>query len=244
MLRRCAYRGYIKNRIRAGNKLRASLKGMNHYATERAPASRVPRYLLLAITVVIAGVIGSLAYLSASSSAGSTAWPALDTRDLRIGADIGPDGIITKADGVLPDGVTVLDDNHAGIAHLDPALREQLTEAAADAAMAGVTVHVNSGWRSADYQNELLRAAVSDYGSAAEAARWVATAETSPHVSGSAVDIGGADATDWLSRYGSSYGLCQIYLNEPWHYELRPEAAERGCPRMYVDPTEDPRMPQ
>lgn len=217
---------------------------MNHYASKTAPASPIPRYLLLAITVVIAGVIGSLAYLSASSTAGSTTWPDRDIRDVHIGADIGPDGVITKADGVLPDGATVLDDNHAGIANLDPALLGQLKEAAADAALAGVTVHVNSGWRSADYQNELLRAAVSDYGSAVEAARWVATAETSPHVSGTAVDIGGADATDWLSRHGSSYGLCQIYLNEPWHYELRPEAAEQGCPRMYVDPTQDPRMPQ
>ena len=39
-------------------------------------------------------------------------------------------------------------------------------------------------------------------------------------------------------------GLCQIYGNEPWHYELRSEAIDHGCPAMYADPTHDPRMQQ
>jgi hypothetical protein len=63
-------------------------------------------------------------------------------------------------------------------------------------------------------------------------------------VSGDAVDIGPFDATAWLSEHGAHYGLCQIYRNESWHYELRPEATSRGCPRMYADPTQDPRMQQ
>jgi hypothetical protein len=46
----------------------------------------------------------------------------------------------------------------------------------------------------------------------------------------------------WLSEHGAHYGLCQIYRNESWHYELRPEATVRGCPPMYADPTHDPRM--
>ncbi len=29
---------------------------------------------------------------------------------------------------------------------------------------------------------------------------------------------------------------------EAWHFEYRPEAATQGCPRMYLDPTQDPRM--
>jgi hypothetical protein len=63
-------------------------------------------------------------------------------------------------------------------------------------------------------------------------------------VSGDAVDIGPADATAWLSAHGARYGLCQIYRNEPWHYELRLGAVDDGCPRMYADPTHDPRMKQ
>lgn len=63
-------------------------------------------------------------------------------------------------------------------------------------------------------------------------------------VSGDAVDIGHPDATAWLSEHGAEYGLCPIYRNEPWHYELRTDAIDRGCPRMYADPTRDPRMQQ
>jgi hypothetical protein len=74
--------------------------------------------------------------------------------------------------------------------------------------------------------------------------QWVATADTSAHVSGDAVDLGGSDATAWLSQYGAGYGLCQIYANEPWHFELRSHAMEQGCPPMYPDPTQDPRMQQ
>jgi hypothetical protein len=61
-------------------------------------------------------------------------------------------------------------------------------------------------------------------------------------VSGKAVDIGPFDATAWLSEHGAEYGLCQIYRNEPWHYEFRARAIDRRCPRMYADPSQDPRM--
>lgn len=50
------------------------------------------------------------------------------------------------------------------------------------------------------------------------------------------------DAAAWLSGHGATYGLCQTYGNEPWRDELRPDAVDDGCPPMYADPTEDPRM--
>ena len=128
------------------------------------------------------------------------------------------------------------------MAHLDPDLLGALRRATADAAADGVRLQVKSGWRSAEYQDRLLREAISEYGSAAEAARWVATAQTSRHVSGEAVDIGPTAAVSWLSEHGRVYGLCQVYDNEPWHYELRPDAVEDGCPARYADPTQDPRM--
>lgn len=146
------------------------------------------------------------------------------------------------ADGVVPDGATVFDDGYPAVARLDPALLRALRRAAADAARDGVTFRVDSGWRSPRYQEQLLREAVARYGSDHEAARWVATPETSAHVSGDAVDIGPARADAWLADRGAAHGLCQIYRNEAWHYELRPGAADRGCPRMYADPTHDPRM--
>jgi D-alanyl-D-alanine carboxypeptidase len=79
---------------------------------------------------------------------------------------------------------------------------------------------------------------------------WITAATTlrvqdrTAHVSGDAIDIGPFVAAAWLSEHGAHYGLCQIYRNESWHYELRPEATSRGCPRMYADPTHDPRMQQ
>jgi D-alanyl-D-alanine carboxypeptidase len=151
---------------------------------------------------------------------------------------------LTEAGRVRGGGVTVFDDQAPAVANLDPALLGALRQAATDAADDEVEFHVNSGWRSAEYQERLLRAAISEYGSEEEAARWVATPEKSAHVSGDAVDIGPSDAAAWLSEHGSGYGLCRIYKNEPWHFELRPEAVDHGCPAMYADPTHDPRMQQ
>jgi hypothetical protein len=153
-------------------------------------------------------------------------------------------GALGEADGAVPDGTTVFDDEIPGVAKLDPALLGHLRQAATDAADDGVELFVDSGWRSPEYQSQLFREAVSKYGSEEEAARWVATPNTSAHVSGDAVDIGPAAATAWLSEHGAEYGLCQIYANEPWHYELRPEAVDHRCPAMYADASHDPRMRQ
>ncbi|MFG1909513.1 M15 family metallopeptidase [Kribbella sp. NPDC048928] len=147
-----------------------------------------------------------------------------------------------EADGAVPDGVTVFDEKVPGVVNLDPELLGALRRAARAAAEDGVVFYVNSGWRSPAYQSQLLQEAISKYGSEREAARWVATPQNSPHVQGQAIDIGRSDATAWLAEHGAGYGLCQIYDNEPWHYELRPEAAEHGCPPRYADPTHDPRM--
>ena len=119
-----------------------------------------------------------------------------------------------------------------------------LREAARDAADDGIEFDVNSGWRSPAYQNQLFRAAVAEYGSTKEASRWVATADTSAHVSGDAVDVGPVAATAWLSEYGARYGLCQTYRNESWHFELRTEAIDRRCPPTYADPAHDPNLGQ
>lgn len=150
-------------------------------------------------------------------------------------------GPVGEADGVVSGGVTVFDDSAPAVGNLDANLLGALRHASTDS---GITFYVSSGWRSPEYQNQLLREAVSTYGSEAEAARWVATAATSQHVKGAAIDIANSDATAWLSRHGAEYGLCQIYENEPWHYEVRPSAITIGCPQMYADPTQDPRMQQ
>jgi hypothetical protein len=149
-----------------------------------------------------------------------------------------------EADGAIPDGaaVSVFDQGVPAVGNLDPGLLDALRRAATDAEADGVELGITSGWRSLEHQRQLLRDAVTEYGSLQQAERWVATPETSAHVAGGAVDIGPSDAAAWLSEHGSVYGLCQIYGNEPWHYELRLAAVHDGCPPMYADPTEDPRM--
>jgi zinc D-Ala-D-Ala carboxypeptidase len=172
---------------------------------------------------------------SPSSMASPSSTAASPVRPERRGAP-GP------ADGAVPEGTTVFNDEIPGVANLDTALLGALRQAAIDAAGEGIEFYVDGGWRSPEYQERLLREAVLKYGSEDEAARWVATPNTSAHVSGDAVDIGPSDATAWLSEHGAEYGLCQIYGNEPWHYELRPEGIHHGCPAMFADPTHDPRM--
>ena len=147
-----------------------------------------------------------------------------------------------EAVGAVGRGLTVFDNKRPAVANLDPELLRAIRHAAKAAARDGVNISVNSGWRSPEYQDRLHLQAVWKYRSEAKAARWVATADTSSHVSGDAVDIGPNRAIAWLSRHGAQYGLCQIYRNEPWHYELRPSAIVEGCPPMYADPGHDRRM--
>jgi zinc D-Ala-D-Ala carboxypeptidase len=192
------------------------------------------RIFLIALVVVGVAIAANGYELLGSSS--STASPVEVPRTEHRGGGLG------EAGGAVPDGTTVFDDSVAGVANLDPDLLAALRAAATAAAGDGVTVYIDSGWRSREYQQQLFNEAVSKYGSMDAAARWVASPNTSAHVSGDAVDIGHSNAAAWLSEHGARYGLCQIYANEPWHYELRPEAADHGCPAMYADPAHDPRM--
>jgi hypothetical protein len=205
------------------------------------------RVRVAGLLTVIAAVAAALGYQSVASSSSPTASPPTDALRGASPSRI-PAGrserrrALGEADGAVPAGTTVFDDEIPGIARLDPALLGALRRAAAHAAADGVEFYVDSGWRSPQYQEQLLQEAVSKYGSEKEAARWVATPTTSAHVSGKAVDVGHSDAAAWLSEHGAEYGLCQIYANEPWHYELRPDAIDHGCPPMYADPTRDPRV--
>jgi D-alanyl-D-alanine carboxypeptidase len=205
---------------------------------------RIRRIRVACLLVVIAAIAAALGYQSLASSSSTVVSPIDVLRGEHRGLRIDHRGAPGEAESDVPDGATVFDDESPGVANLDPDLLGALRQAATDAADDGVEFVVDSGWRSPEDQNQLFREAISKYGSEEEAARWVATAETSAHVSGDAVDIGPSDATAWLSEHGAEYGLCQIYSNEPWHYELRSEATDHGCPAMYADPTHDPRMQQ
>jgi zinc D-Ala-D-Ala carboxypeptidase len=198
---------------------------------------RIRRLRVASLLVILAAIAAALGYQGPASSSPTAAPPVDVPRREHHGA-------IGEAGGAVPDGTTLFDEAIPGVANLDPALLGALRRAASDAADDGVEFYLDSGWRSPEYQERLLHEAVAKYGSEREAARWVATPKTSAHVSGDAVDIGPSGAAAWLAQHGAAYGLCQIYANEPWHYELRPDAIDHGCPPTYPDPTHDPRMQQ
>jgi D-alanyl-D-alanine carboxypeptidase len=175
--------------------------------------------LTMSAAVAVAGALGV-----------STPAPQIRLVDNSIRIDPAP---ADPGDGSLADGqvLTPFDVQNPAIGRLDSALLTAVQDAATAAAADGVTMTVTSGWRSTDFQRRLMDDAVRTYGSADIARQYVAPPEVSKHVIGEAVDIGGVGADRWLIANGSRFGLCQIYANELWHFELATDAAGI-CPAL------------
>lgn len=144
-------------------------------------------------------------------------------------------GPLSEGDGLIPAGTDVTAGaDLPAVTRLDPALRAAVEAATAEAALDDQPLYVTTGWRSARYQGQLYEEGLATYGSEEVARQFVATPETSTHVTGTAVDIGPLDAMYWLLEHGPAYGLCQTYANEIWHFEL---ATTPGgtCPEMLPD---------
>lgn len=143
---------------------------------------------------------------------------------------------VDPGDGSLPGdtALTPFDVADPAIGRLDPRLLTAVQNAAGAAAADGITMTVTSGWRSPEFQQRLLDDAVATYGSLAAARQYVQVPGASKHVIGEAVDIGGVGADDWLIANGPRFGLCQIYANEIWHFELAADAAGL-CPPLLPD---------
>ncbi|WP_019971313.1 M15 family metallopeptidase [Mycobacterium sp. 141] len=142
-------------------------------------------------------------------------------------------GAAADSDGAEADGqvLTAFDTQDPAIGRLDPALLAAIQHATTAAAADGVTMTINSGWRSPAFQQRLLDQAVQTYGSMALARQYVQTPEQSRHVTGQAVDVGGPGADQWLIANGARFGLCRIYANELWHFELATDALG-NCPPL------------
>jgi len=202
--------------------------------TPQPPRFRRRRLLAAAVVVVItltALLIGALAGLGALEANGRPG----DTPTDALGG-LHPDTGYSVEDGYIEDGESVspFADELPAIAQLEPELRAAMQDAARAAIADGYEFVVTNGWRSAAYQQSLLDAAIAEYGSADEARRYVASPETSKHVTGEAVDIGRTDANSWLSQHGADYGLCQTYANEMWHFELATTPGGE-CPAQLSD---------
>ncbi|MGV8979430.1 MAG: D-alanyl-D-alanine carboxypeptidase family protein [Cellulomonas sp.] len=117
---------------------------------------------------------------------------------------------------------------------LDSELARRLAVAQEAAAAAGVKLTLTSGSRSPAEQQELVDQALTHYGSAAEAHRWVLPPKTSEHVTGLAIDVGPTAGALWLGEHAREFGLCRTYANEMWHFEKLAQGAEE-CPEPHPD---------
>ncbi|BBX05309.1 M15 family metallopeptidase [Mycolicibacterium aichiense] len=140
---------------------------------------------------------------------------------------------VGAGDGSLADGqiLTPFDVQNPAVGRLDPQLLTAIQQAASAASADGITMTITSGWRSPEFQQRLLDSAVAQYGSLAAAREYVQTPEASKHVVGEAVDVGGVGADQWLMANGARFGLCRIYANEVWHFELATDAVG-NCPPL------------
>jgi D-alanyl-D-alanine carboxypeptidase len=135
--------------------------------------------------------------------------------------------------GWIPDGQTLspFDVSNPALAQLDPALLNAVQAAANAAREQGIDLRINSGWRSRGFQQQLFDDAARTYGSVDIAKQFVASPDVSKHVAGQAVDVAPVEADKWLIRNGTQFGLCQIYANEVWHFELAVDS-QGNCPPL------------
>jgi D-alanyl-D-alanine carboxypeptidase len=138
--------------------------------------------------------------------------------------------------GWIPEGQTLspFDVSNPALAQLDPPLLNAIQGAARAAAAEGVDLRITSGWRSKGFQQSLFDDAVRKYGSVDIAKQFVASPDVSKHVVGQAVDVAPIDADNWLIRNGAQFGLCQIYANELWHFELAIDQ-QGDCPPLLAN---------
>ena len=207
--------------------------------------------LVAALAVVLTGCAAGTVRSTTSTTPSFAAVPVVPsdatTRTLAIGAAANAtpaaaptdttlvigDGAIDTWNGWLPDGQTFspFDTASQPVARLDPLLLKAIQDATRAAEAQGINIALTSGWRSKGFQQRLFADAVRQFGSVDVAQQFVASPEASRHVVGEAVDVTGTGASDWLIRNGVQFGLCQIYANENWHFELAVDEDGR-CPPL------------
>jgi len=176
------------------------------------------RTTVLALVTTVG--VAALLVAGLRSSGEASAVPGLS---FLPGPSSSPVDSAASREGDLEDRTVSVDADEPAVTKLDPALRDAVRDAVDAAADEDVDVRINSGWRSTGYQERLFARALVKYGSQEEALHWVATPDTSSHVTGDAVDVAPTKAAYWMSQHGDRFGLCQAYANEIWHYELLTE---------------------
>ena len=101
---------------------------------------------------------------------------------------------------------------------------------------AGLTFTLNSGYRSASYQQRIFDCWVKQLGSPQAARQYALPPSESAHVQGYAMDIAPPSAASWLESSAGKYGLCRRYQDETWHFEYQPRYKTQGCPALLPHP--------
>lgn len=199
-------------------------------ATFGAPRRRRERNKLLA-TIALIGVpllamggIGAATINSYHHALEERA--AQDAPATQPSANVTPTGADAELMSHAPTGSDV------GTEGLSPALTRAITRAREAAAADAVTINIVSGYRTAATQQRLFDEAITKYGSAEVASRWVLPPNKSEHVKGGAVDVGPYAAAKWLEKNGVKFGLCRRYANEYWHFEVLAPAKGQKCPAL------------
>ncbi|MEV6772213.1 M15 family metallopeptidase [Nocardia sp. NPDC051030] len=138
------------------------------------------------------------------------------------------------ADAAAETGVPSAAAISSGTDGLDSRLAAAYAQAADEAHAQGVQLWITSGYRTPGEQEWLWEDGIATYGSPEAARRWVLPPSESTHVSGQAIDVGPQEGAQWLEDNGNRWGLCRMYDNEWWHFEVatRPGGA---CPARLPD---------
>lgn len=138
--------------------------------------------------------------------------------------------------------VVVISSGGSAERRLVPAAAARWARLAAAAERDGVVLRLLSGYRSPEYQRDLIRRKLDRGERLADALRVLAAPGYSEHHSGHAVDIGTpgcepltevferTDAFTWLHRHAGEHGFSLSYprdnpsgiIYEPWHWALAP----------------------
>ena len=101
---------------------------------------------------------------------------------------------------------------------------------------AGQSFILNSGYRSAAYQQRIFDCWVNQLGSEQAARQYALPPDQSAHVQGYAMDIAPPSAAAWLESTKGQFGLCRRYEDETWHFEYQARYKTQGCPALLPHP--------
>jgi hypothetical protein len=145
-----------------------------------------------------------------------------------IGCIIGEDEALGQSE--ITEGAERPSDIH-------PQVLARFHSAQAAAKAEGITVTIDSGYRTVETQNYLYQQAIKEHKTPEEAIKWVLPGDLSRHPWGLALDVNlhhEKSGASWLEANGATFGLCRVYENEWWHFE--PLIAPGGiCPPLLPD---------